>query len=580
MIKINEKEDECKYDMDDIPIYDDESPWVEPNRPWQKLVPSTIPKSLNLPKINNLYCVLSNAAIEFPYNLAIYDWDRNEKYTYIELKEMVDRLATAFHEIGLRKGDGIALYTPNVPEFYIILFASLRIGTILIPINPLLKYREIKHIVNDSGIIKLMICHEKLWRQVRKVNNEIPFEKIAIIDRTREIEGTISIDDLIKNYKPNPPKVDINIDEDIAFLMYTGGTTGLPKGVMITHKNMLANSMQSSLRILPFDKGMEIRGKWANLAILPLCHIYGLLMACNTLANGYLNVILLFDPEKVMKAIDKFKIQVLSGIPTMYTFIANHPKFKEYDLSSLKLVTSAAAALAPSIIKKWEDGQSVIPVQGYGLTECSPATHLQPIFWIKPKNESIGIPLADTDVKIVDPETLKELPPGEVGELLVRGPQVMKGYWKNPERTNAVLIKDDKGKTWLRTGDLGKMDEEGYFYISGRTKEMIKYKGYRILPFEVEKTLYEHPAVFECAVVGIPDDEVGEKIKAFITIKPEYKDKITEQDIIDWAKEEMAGYKWPRIVEFIPSIPKTAVGKVFRRTLLEKELKKLKENEK
>ncbi|MHA1311091.1 MAG: AMP-binding protein [Candidatus Helarchaeota archaeon] len=573
---INE-DTECLYDINDIPIFEkDKSKYIEPNRPWLKLVPSTLPSSLNIPKVGNLYCILVRAATDFPYNLAIYDWDRNEKYTYIELKDMVDRLATAFHEIGIKKGDGIALYTPNVPEFYIILFATLKIGAILIPINPLLKYREIKHIVTDSGIIKLMICHEKLWRQVKKVHNEIPFEKIAIIDKIKDIENSYSIDELIEKYPPNPPHVDIDIEEDLAFLMYTGGTTGLPKGVMLTHRNMLANVLQTALRILPFEEGLELRGKWANLAVLPLCHIYGLLLACNTIANGYLNITILFDVEKVMKAIEKFKIQIFSGIPTMFTFIANHPDFNKYDLSSLKLVTSAAAALAPSIAKKWKDVQGVIPVQGYGLTECCPATHLQPIFWINPIAESIGIPLADTDAKIVDPDTLKELPPNEIGELLICGPQVMKGYWKKPDRTAAVLIKDEKGKTWLRTGDLAKMDENGYFYISGRTKEMIKYKGYRILPFEVEKTLYEHPAILECAVIGIPDDEVGEKIKAFCSIKPEYKGKITEQDIIEWAKEEMAGYKWPRIVEFVSSIPKTAVGKVFRRTLLEKELAKLK----
>jgi fatty-acyl-CoA synthase len=203
---------------------------------------------------------------------------------------------------------------------------------------------------------------------------------------------------------------------------------------------------------------------------------------------------------------------------------------------------------------------------------------LQPTFWITPKGDSIGIPLADTDALIVDPATLEEVPIGEIGELIICGPQVMKGYWKNPERTKAVLI-EKGGKTWLRTGDLARMDEEGYFYISGRTKEMIKYKGYRILPFEVEKTLYEHPAIYECAVIGIPDDEVGEKIKAFCSIRSEYEGKVTEEDIIEWAKEEMAGYKWPRIVEFVPSIPKTAVGKVFRRSLLEKELKKKKKEE-
>jgi acyl-CoA synthetase (AMP-forming)/AMP-acid ligase II len=254
----------------------------------------------------------------------------------------------------------------------------------------------------------------------------------------------------------------------------------------------------------------------------------------------------------------------------MFIFIANHAEFKKYDLSSLQLVTSAAAELAPSIGKKWEDA-GVKVVQGYGLTECSPATHLQPIEWCKTIDESIGLPVPDTDAKIVDPtDPSKEMVLGEMGELLIRGPQVMKGYWRNPEATAAVLMEDG----WLRTGDLAKMDENGYFYIVGRSKEMIKYKGYRILPFEVEKTLYEHPAVLECAVIGLPREDVGETIKAFIKLRPEYKGKITEQEIIEWAKGEMAGYKWPRMIEFVETIPKTPVGKVFRRQLLERELKK------
>ncbi|MBD3228297.1 MAG: AMP-binding protein [Candidatus Lokiarchaeota archaeon] len=580
MIIITELDEKCKIDLESIPIYEDgKSEYVEPNRPWQKHVPENIPKALNYPEVKNLACILDNAANEFPYNMAIYDMDRDEKYTYIELKDLVDRCARAFYDLGIKKGDGIGLYTSNCPEFYIILFACLKLGAILVPINPLLKHREISHIVRDSGIIKLMISHKKLWRQVKKVHRKMPFEKIAIIDETRdEREGTLNFEKLIESAEPEAPEVEIDIKEDIAFLMYTGGTTGLPKGVMLTHFNMMANALQSSLRIKPFEEGLEIRGKWANLAILPLCHIYGLLMACNTVANGYMNITLLFDPVKVMKAIDKFEIQVFSGIPTMYTFIANNPKFKEYDLSSLELVTSAAAALAPSITNKWKETQDVIPIQGYGLTEACPSTHLQPRFWMKPKGDSIGIPLADTDAKIVNPETLEDVPAGERGELIICGPQIMKGYWKKPSRTEAVLIKRD-GKTWLRTGDVAKMDEDGYFYIVGRTKEMIKYKGYRILPFEVEKTLYEHPAIYECAVIGIPDDEVGERIKAFCSIKPEYKDKVTEEDIIEWAKEEMAGYKWPRMVEFVQTIPKTAVGKVFRRELMEKEMKKQKEEE-
>ncbi|MHA1650607.1 MAG: AMP-binding protein, partial [Candidatus Helarchaeota archaeon] len=456
------------------------------------------------------------------------------------------------------------------------LFAVMRIGAILIPINPLLKKKEVAHIISNAGIVKAIVVHQRQLGVVKRVIKQHPIEHIIVIERDKESEETYDFQQLVDSAEPNPPKAKMNIKEDIAFLMYTGGTTGLPKGVMVTHFNMLANVAQTSMRLYHIDKALSIRGKWSNLAVLPLCHIYGTLMALNTTLGGYMNIVVTFNPENILKIIDKYKVQVFSGIPTMFVFIANHPDFKKYDLTSLELVTSAAAALAPSIAKKWEEA-GVKVVQGYGLTECSPATHLQPLDWLKTVEESIGIPIPDTDAKIVDPtDPTKELEIGEAGELLIRGPQVMKGYWKNPEATARVLLEDG----WLRTGDIAKMDENGYFYIVGRSKEMIKYKGYRILPFEVEKTLYEHPAVLECAVIGVPRDDIGENIKAFIKLRPEYKGKITEQEIIDWAKEEMAGYKWPRIVEFVETIPKTAVGKVFRRQLRDKELKKLKEKEK
>ncbi|MHA1265372.1 MAG: class I adenylate-forming enzyme family protein [Candidatus Helarchaeota archaeon] len=562
--------DECDFEID-MNIYEDVSPYMEKNRIWQKNVPDFIPKALKYPEhLPNLYCGLAHATEEFPNVCAIYDYDRNEKYTYRELKYNVDKLADALRNLGVKKGDGVAIFTGNCPEVYFTLYATLKIGAILIPINPLLKKKEVLHIISDATIVKVIIAHQRQLGVVRRVIKQHPVEKIIVIKRDKPTENTLDFDEVMNSGKLNSPLERMNLKEDLALLMYTGGTTGLPKGVMLTHFNMMADSIQSSARLYSFEKSLTMRGQWTNLNILPLCHIYGILMAINTLMHGYMNILMTFNPGKILQVIEKYKVKVFSGIPTMFVFIANHPDFLKYDLTSLELVTSAAAALPPSIGKKWEEAGVKI-VQGYGLTECSPATHLQPIEWCKTIDESIGIPIPDTDAKIVDPtDPTKELEIGQAGELLIRGPQVMKGYWKNPEATKRVLLEDG----WLRTGDIAKMDENGYFYIVGRSKEMIKYKGYRILPFEVEKTLYEHPAVLECAVIGIPRDDVGETIKAFIKLRPEYKGKITEQEIIDWAKEEMAGYKWPRIVEFVETIPKTAVGKVFRRQLREKELKK------
>ncbi|NVM27693.1 MAG: AMP-binding protein [Candidatus Helarchaeota archaeon] len=565
------EEDQCDFEID-MNIYEDVSPFMERDRIWQRHVPENIPKALKYPDhLPNLYCSLAHSTAEFPNVCAVYDYDREEKYTYRELKYNADKLASALRNLGIKKGDGVGIFCGNCPEFYFTLYAVLKIGAILVPINPLLKKKEILHIVSSAAIIKVMMTHQRQLGVVKRVVKQHPIEKIIVIKRDKESEETMDFDEVLASGDPHSPLEKMNLKEDVALLMYTGGTTGLPKGVMLTHFNIMATVLQTSSRLYPIDKALAFRGKWANLNVLPLCHIYGIVMTISTLTHGYMNVLMTFNPGNILKAIEKYKIKVFSGIPTMFVFIANHPDFLKYDLTSLELVTSAAAALAPSIGKKWEEAGVKI-VQGYGLTECSPATHLQPIEWCATVDESIGIPIPDTDTKIVDPvDPTKELELGQAGELLIRGPQVMKGYWRNPEATARVLLEGG----WLRTGDIAKMDENGYFYIVGRSKEMIKYKGYRILPFEVEKTLYDHPAVLECAVIGVPREDIGENIKAFIKLRPEYKGKITEQEIIDWAKEEMAGYKWPRLVEFVETIPKTAVGKVFRRQLRDKELKKL-----
>ncbi|MBW1729210.1 MAG: AMP-binding protein [Deltaproteobacteria bacterium] len=375
---------------------------------------------------------------------------------------------------------------------------------------------------------------------------------------------------LINEAEPKPPKISIDVNKTIAALMYTGGTTGLPKGVMLTHDNLIKNTFQAGLFLYDKPKTLDLLGTSANLAVLPLCHIFGLYLSFATTASAYLNIMMKFDPARALQVIEKYKPFMISGVPTHFQLLSTPPEFKDRDISSLKLITSAGAALAPAIAKKYE-AKDVVVKMGYGLTECSPATHLQPE-WLKYNSESIGVPILDTDAKIVDPTNYeRETEIGQAGELLIRGPQTMKGYWRNEEATKSVILKDG----WLRTGDIARMDENGYFYIVGRSKEQIKYKGYRILPFEVETTLFEHPAVADCAVIGIPDENVGEIIRAFIKLKPEFKGKITEQEIIEWAKENMAGYKWPRQVEFISSIPKSPVGKTLRRGLREKALKEI-----
>ncbi|MBA7661827.1 Long-chain-fatty-acid--CoA ligase [subsurface metagenome] len=567
--------------------FDSTSTWVRPNRLWMKTYPEWIPKTLDyesLEKLNGLFCILKLATLNCPNNIAIYFKPKEEKYSYRELLIYSLKIASALKALGVKKGDPVALNSKNCSEFIIAMWACIKLGAVLVPINYLLKKHEVFHIFNDCGDIKTAIVHEKNLKLYKRSSKELGLEKIVLIREDKNVEKEIKIADdveliffheLLNSYEPLDAKISINMKEDLFCLLYTGGTTGLPKGVMLTHFNVISNINQLLHIGAEFsEEAVEKNiGKLSFVNILPLCHSFGVISTLTyTSAACQLIVYDSFDIPSILETIEMYKVENFAGVPTMYIMIANHPDFKKRDLTSLTNVITAGAALAPAFAKQWEEIAKVEVRQGYGLTECSPGTHLQPQKWAKWVHNSIGLPILDTDVKIVNPDTLDELETGQDGELLIRGPQVMKGYWKNSEATNRVLIKDENGNTWLRTGDIGRIDENGYFYISGRTKEMIKYKGYRIMPADVEANLYEHPAVLEVGVIGVPDEIAGEKIKAFIRLRPEYKET-TAEEITEWAKENMAGYKWPREIEFVKSIPKTAVGKVMRRALKEKELK-------
>jgi long-chain acyl-CoA synthetase len=311
-------------------------------------------------------------------------------------------------------------------------------------------------------------------------------------------------------------------------------------------------------------------GKTVNLSVIPLCHSFGFLVMIIAVFGAAMVVMFpSFNASVVLEAIEYYKVSNYVGVPVMYQMLINNPDFTERDLSSLEEANSGSAALPPELAKKWEDVVGIKVGQGFGLTETSPITHLAAKWMPEIRSESIGVPIIDTDAKIVNPETLKELEPNEIGELLIKGPQIMKGYWRSPEETKKTIIDG-----WLRTGDLARMDELGYFYIEGRSKDIIKYKGYKVMPREVEEKLYEHPAILEAGVVSAPDPNIGETIKAFVVLKPEYKDSgITEREIIEWAKEKLAGYKYPRQIEFLNILPRTSVGKIFRRKLRERTVK-------
>ncbi len=578
---MNEK-DPCEIDLEQIADFEHESPWVRPGRPWLKNRDTMdVPKRVNFPEdLPGAYCLLKMNAINFPNNRAIYYIPKEEKYTFFETDYFATKFANALaSKYGIKKGDGVAIMTGNCSEYIFAVYGILQTGGILIPVNPLLKKKEVTHIVNSAGIVKVFIVAENLLGTIKRVRKNVDVGEIIVISDKEDL-GQTTFQELLEEFPPSPPKVKLNIKEDLAALLFTGGTTGLPKGVMLTHFNIIANTLQFLLTgaagtYESFDGNLDRVGKMATITSNPLCHGLGFFVLNSCIAGAITLLIDTFDPGRILKWIEMYKLVSYSGIPLMFQMLANHPRFKTADLSTLTFAGSGAAPLAPKTAEVWKGKTGLKVVNAYGLTECTCMVTMAQC-WEDINPVSISFPIIDTDAKIVSPpDYITELPIGEVGELLVRGPQVMKGYWRNPEATKNTLVEDEKGNLWLRSGDLAKMDENGFFYIVGRSKEQIKYKGYRILPAEVESGLYEHPAVLECGVIGLPDEVAGETIKAFIKLKPDYRDKITEQEIIDWAKENMAGYKWPRMVEFVSSIPRTPVGKVMRRALLEKEKKKM-----
>lgn len=551
--------------------YENDSPWVDPNRPWLKHRPKIIPKTISYDPIP-LPELIKLAIKRFPNNVCVYDKVADKKYTYRELGHYAARIANALRELGVRKGDGVAIMTANCPEFFFCCLGIQLTGAMAIPINALLKEADVVHIIRTSGNVKAIFVHSANYRTVKKAGREVEINNMILLGSEEAKENTITYSEFIKDKAPLVPEVEIDPLNDVAALMFTGGTTGLPKGVMLTHNNLVSVYARGKYTVNNPREEIEAQiGKDVILAIMPLCHVMGFIMVNVVSARGGMSVMFPFNPEDTLKAIEYYKIRQFIAVPVMYQMIINHPDFTERDLSSIESCVSGSAPLAPELANKWFEVTGLKVGQGYGLTETSGQGN-QPADWMPEgiKSESVSQPLVDVDLKVVNPDTLEELKPNEIGEFMFRGPNIMKGYWKNKEATDEDIIDG-----WLRTGDLGRMDENGYFYIEGRTKDMVKYKGYKVMAKEVEEKLMENPAILEAGVVGVPDPNIGETIKAFVVLKKEYKDKnITEQDIIEWAKDKLASYKYPRHVEFLKALPRTAVGKIFRRKLREMEIEK------
>jgi long-chain acyl-CoA synthetase len=553
-------------------------------KPWFKNWPEGVPKSLDYPKVP-LHALLEKSVKDFPDKPAIIFLGK--KITYRELGSLVNRFATALYNLGIRKGDVVGLYLPNMPQFVIAYYGALKIGAVATGISPLFVERELEFQLSDSEA-KAIVLLDALFPRFKKVWEKTKV-KFAIVARLGEYMPSLKaflgkllkkiptaevprqpnvyfFKELVEKTPEQPPSVEINPEEDLAVLQYTGGTTGLPKGAMLTHMNLVSNAIGCSAWL------QAKRGEDTGLSVLPFFHIYGMTVAMNFTIYAGATMVLLprFDVVEVLKSIQKYKVTLFPGVPTMYALIVDHPEAKKYNLRSVKFCISGAAPLPPEVQKKFMEMTGAVLVEGYGLTEASPVTHCNPLdpTMKTVKIGSIGIPWPDTDAKIVDVETgTREMPVGEVGELVVKGPQVMKGYWKRPEETSEVLRNG-----WLYTGDLGKMDEDGYFYITDRKKDLIKYKGYSVYPRELEDILYEHPAVKLAAVVGKPDPVSGEIPKAFIVLREGAT--ATEQEIMKFVNERVAPYKAIREVEFRKELPMSMVGKVLRRVLKEEELKK------
>jgi len=554
------------------------------SKPWLNFWPEGIPKTIKYPEVP-LHGLLRRTAEKYPNQTAMIFQD--EKVTYRELDVFSDKFAAALNEMGVGKGDKVALFLPNIPQFVISYYGILKAGAVVTAISPLFKERELEYQLSNSEAETIVVL-DLLYPLVKKARDKTRLKRIIVtsigeyLPALKRVLGTLLkkvpklkvvpepgvsfFQDLLAGYSPRLPKVEIAPKEDLAALQYTGGTTGIPKGAMLTHYNLVSNAVACK-EWLRAREAEEV-----VMTVLPLFHIYGMTTSMNAPIYFASPMVLLprFDPPEVLKAIEKHRVTVFCGVPTMYAVLVAQPDIAKYDLSSVRFCISGAAPLPPEVQRRFMELTGGVLVEGYGVTESSPVTHCNPLDRTMKtvKIGSIGLPWPDTDAKIVDMETgKKKLRPGEVGEVVLKGPQVMKGYWKMPEETEAVLRRG-----WLYTGEIGRMNEDGYFYITDRKKDLLKYKGYSVYPREVEDVIYEHPAVKLCAVVGKPDPVAGEIPKAFVVLKEGAT--ATEEEIMDFVKEKIASYKTVREVEFRKELPMTLVGKVLRRALKEEELKK------
>lgn len=555
-------------------------------KPWLAHYPPEIAKTLEYEPIP-IQEFLTRSAAAYPDKIAMHFLGKN--ISYQEFGTAALKFANYLRTLGIEKGDRVAIMLPNCPQSAIAYFGILYAGGIVVQTNPLYTERELAYQMKDSGA-KAIISLDILFPRISKIISETQLEHVIITGikdylpfpknvlypfvQKKEYGMTVKVEhrgmnhlftEIMKVAKPTPIHISFNYEEDVALLQYTGGTTGPPKGVMLTHANLISNVKMCDAWLYKCEPGEE-----TVMGILPFFHVYGMttVLVLSVMLGNKMVLLPKFDFNSALKTIDKQKPTLFPGAPTIYIGLLNHPDLVKYDLSSIKACISGSAALPVEVQEKFEKITGGKLVEGYGLTETSPVTHANFLWADLRKKGSIGVPWPDTDACILGVDSTDPMAAGEIGEIAIKGPQVMKGYWNRQEETEEVF-RDG----WLLTGDLGYMDEDGFFYVVDRKKDMIIASGFNIYPREIEEVLYEHEAVQECVVAGVPDPYRGETVKAYLVLKDGAT--VTEEELDAYCREHLAAFKVPRIYEFRDELPKTAVGKILRRTLIEEEKRKM-----
>ncbi len=532
------------------------------DRPWLKQYDKGVPFTIEYPPVT-LFYILEDAARKHPETpCTIF---KGAKITYKEMNEITDRLAAGLVDLGVKKGDRVGIFMPNTPQFVMAYFAILKVGAVVVATNPLYSAREIEHQLNDSGV-EVMLVMSNFYNLVKQVQPKTKLRTVVVTNLketlppvlaflfglTKEKKGGFRVQlsagdfwmkDLIEKHKAQDrPKVEVTTD-DVALFQYSGGTTGISKGAVALHRNLVANTLQIRSWMTNCEEGKEV-----VLMAIPLFHVYGMVAGMCFAIQAVATMVMIPNPRDIKDVLDnlqKYRATIYPGVPTMYNAINNHPDVlaRKYDLSSIKACISGSAALMRETKEKFEELTGGKLVEGFGMSEAPTASHCNPLFGKNPPG-SMGLPLPDVDCRIISlDDEVTVLSPGEIGELVLKSPNMMHGYHNMPTETENTL-RDG----WLYTGDIARMDEEGFFYIVDRKKELIKPGGYQVWPREVEEVIITHPKVLEVGVAGIPDAYRGETVKAWVVVKP--GETLTEEEVRDWCKERLAKFKVPTHVEF------------------------------